>query len=113
MILTKQEIKAILGKSPKLMKSKFGDSTINQFEYNQKELLDLIQTYIKERKNIDVGEIKLQQGMCPSFVNLMIQKGINPLEAMQKGDELNAFDYASWCAMSYYINKFRKNENNS
>mgnify|MGYP000084150145 CR=1 FL=1 len=108
MILTEQEIKAILEKSPKLMKSKFGDSTINQFEYNQKELLDLIQTYIKERKNIDVGEIKLQQGMCPSFVNLMIQKGVNPLEAMQKADIFNAFDYASWVAMNYYFNKFKE-----
>lgn len=108
MILPEQQIKDVLNKTPKLMKSKFGGSTINQFEYTQKELLDLIQTYIKERKNIDVGEIKLQQGMCPSFVNLMIQKGINPLEAMQKADELHAFDYASWCAMNYFIEKFRE-----
>ena len=109
MILTKQEIKAILGKSPKLMKSKFGDSTINQFEYNQKELLDLIQTYIKERKNVDVGDLKLVPGMCPSFISLIIQKTGDHLLAMQKGDELNAFDYASWCAMNYYIEKFREN----
>jgi len=113
MILTEQQIKDVLNKTPKLIKSKFGGSTINQFEYNQKELLDLIQTYIKERKNVDVGDLKLGQGMCPSFISLIIQKTGDHLLAMQKGDELNAFDYASWCAMSYYINKFRKNENNS
>lgn len=50
MILTEQQIKDVLNKTPKLMKSKFGGSTINQFEYNQKEQLDLIQTYIKEKK---------------------------------------------------------------
>lgn len=108
MILTEQEIKNLLNKTPKLMKSKLWGFTINQFEYNQKELLDLIQTYIKDRKNIDIGEIKLQGGICPSFINLLIEKGINPLEAMGKGDELHAFDYASWCAMNYYIDKFKE-----
>lgn len=107
MILQEQEIKAILNKSPKVMKSNLG-VIINQYEYNQKELLDLIQTYIKEKKGVDVKEIKLMQGMCPSFVNLMTSRGVHPLEAMQKSDAFNAFDYASWVAMNYYFNKYKE-----
>lgn len=113
MILTEQQIKDVLNKTPKLMKSKFGGSIINQFEYNQKEQLDLIQTYIKEKKGIDVGEINLTQGTCHSFINFMVSNKLDIMTAMQRSDSLNALDYAFWYVTKYYVNKFRENENKS
>lgn len=110
MILQEQDIKNILNKIPKVMKSNLGNFTINQYEYTQKEQLDLIQTYIKEKKGIDVGEINLTQGTCHSFINFMVSNKLDIMTAMQRSDSLNALDYAFWYVTKYYVNKFRENE---
>ena len=108
MILTEQEIKNILNKTPKLMKSKLGNFTINQFEYDQKELLDLIQTYIKEKKSIDVGEIKVTGHTCASFIQFLIVNGLDMFKATTMASDLEAMNYASYICIKYYNNKFKE-----
>lgn len=43
----------------------------------------------------------------------MVSNKLDIMTAMQRSDSLNALDYAFWYVTKYYVNKFRKNENNS
>jgi hypothetical protein len=113
MILTENQIKEILSKSPKFMKNKFDNTFINQIEFQEKELFNLIQTYIYEKKNIDIGEIKNVKGeMCPSFIDFQINVlKRNHITALQNSNDYNALDYASNYVINYYNNKYKENEN--
>lgn len=104
MILKESEIKSIIEKKGKVIKS-----GVIEYNYTMKEQLDLLQTYIFEKKKIDVGEIKEPQGKsCGHFIHFMINKGMNPIDAMQRGNDYNLFDYMLYFAFTYYINKFKE-----
>ena len=108
MILTEEQIKQILNKEPKIVKYSLGDLNLKEYNYTEKELCDLIETYIYEKKGVKIKELKLSQGVCPSFMNIVIKK-LGMFEAMQRSDSLIAFNYASWYCMRYYIEKFKEN----
>jgi len=107
MILTEQEIKKILSRIPTVMKSRVLDYTINQYEYTLKELLDLVQTYIYEKKGIDIGTIQEPEGdICPSFLKIVLSK--TGVMNMDKGSDFNALNIASDIALNYFYTKYRE-----
>ena len=106
MILSEEKIKEILNRSPVVLENKFTKQRINQYTYTGEEMLSLIQTFIKEKTNRDPGEIQVPRGeLCPSFIDLAIKKGINPMIAMQKASDIYAMQCAFNVAFSYYWNQ--------
>ena len=86
MLLNETQIKEILNRNPVVLKNNATGQQINQYIYTEEEQLSLIQTFIKEKTNRDPGEIQVPRGeLCPSFINLAISKGINPINVMSKG----------------------------
>lgn len=107
MILNKEQILAILNRQPKKLKNKFNGKIINEYSYTLEEQLNLIQTYIYFVKGIDVGDIKPPSGnMCASFINLAVSKGIHPINAMEKGNDLEAANFAMEISLKYFKNKY-------
>lgn len=106
MLLNETQIKEILNRSPVVLKNNTTGQRINQYIYTGEEQLSLIQTFIKEKTNRDSGEIQVPRGeLCPSFIDLAIKKGINPMIAMQKASDIDAMQCAFNVAFNYYWNK--------
>ena len=111
MLLSEQEIRKILDKDPKKLKNKANGEIINEYTYELHEQLSLIQTYIKEKKRVDIGTINPPKGeVCMSFMQMALGKGIHPMVAMNKSSDIEAANFAFDRAMFYYRNKFKKNE---
>lgn len=110
MILAKEQIIEILQRKPnKQYKNKFDNSLLNEYTYNAREQLDVIQTFIKEKTGRDCGEIKEPIGeLCPSFINLRIKYGISPMQMIGKGDDLNTMDFAFNKSIYYFYQKYIK-----
>lgn len=106
MLLSETQIKEILNRSPVVLKNNATGQQINQYIYTGEEQLSLIQTFIKEKTNRDPGEIQVPRGeLCPSFIDLAIKKGINPMIAMQKASDIDGMQCAFNVAFNYYWNK--------
>jgi len=106
MILSEEKIKEILNRSPVVLKNNATGQQINQYIYTGEEQLSLIQTFIKDKKGIDIGEIQTPRGeLCPSFMHLAIRRGIDPMIAMQKASDIDAMQCAFNVAFNYYWNK--------
>ena len=106
MILSEEKIKEILNRSPVVLKNNATGQRINQYIYTGEEMLSLIQTFIKDKKGVDVGEIQTQRGEpCPSFIHLAIRRGIDPMIAMQKASDIDGVQCAFNVAFNYYWNK--------
>lgn len=112
MLLSKEEIVKIINKEPKKFKNKLTNQIINEYLYDNWEMLAMVQTMIKDIKGIDVGEIQSPRGeMCPSFIQLAISKGVHPMNVMQKASDFHALEFAFEQSMKYFRNKFNNNEN--
>ena len=106
MILSEEKIKEILNRSPVVLKNNATGQQINQYIYTGEEQLSLIQTFIKDKKGIDIGEIQTLRGeLCPSFIDLAIRRGIDPMIAMQKASDIDGVQCAFNVAFNYYWNK--------
>lgn len=107
MLLNEIQIKEILNRSPVVLKNNATGQQINQYIYTGEEQLSLIQTFIKDKKGIDIGEIQTPRGeLCPSFIELAIKRGIDPMIAMQKASDIDGFNFCFNCAFNYYYYKF-------
>jgi hypothetical protein len=62
MILTEKEIRDLLSKDFKQVKKTSSGEIFNQYTYDEKECLNLIESYIYERKGQKIGDIQ-----SPSF----------------------------------------------
>jgi hypothetical protein len=110
MILKEQEIKDIINKQPKKLRNSLTNQVINSYEYSLEEQLNLIQTYIYTVKGVDIGDIKPPQGnICPSFLDLAISKGIHPMQAFKKADDLHAAEFAMNIALKFFKDKYNEN----
>jgi hypothetical protein len=113
MILNELEIKNIINKEPKKLKNSLSGDIVNSYEYTLEEQLNLIQTYIKERKGVDTGNISPPRGeMCVTFMQLAINHGIHPMSAMEKSSDLHAASFLMDCALRFYNNKYAEKKEN-
>ena len=111
MLLNNDQIKKIIYKTPKKLKNKHTNQEINEYNFEQWEMLSLIQTYIKEIKGIDVRAIQAPKGeYCPSFIQFIVSKSNNPMLGMNKGNDFTCMDYCFYISFNYFINKFKENE---
>jgi hypothetical protein len=78
---------------------------VNFFSSNPGDM-KILETYIYEKKNVKIGTIKRPKGeICPSFANMLIKYGVNPIEVAHKMDDFNAMDVAFNIALNYYYKK--------
>lgn len=95
MLLEESKIKEILERKP--------------FNIDWKEQNSIIQTYIKEKRGMDCGEIQAPTTQpCPSFMNLMFNKRVNPAIILQKGDEILANEFCFYIAANFYISRWNE-----
>jgi len=112
MILSEEQIKNILAKQPKKLRNKLTGEEINEYFYTDIEMLNVIQTFIYDKKGVDIGTIDRPRGMlCPSFVDLCIKRGVNPILAMSKSSDIDAMDFAFNQAFLHFKNKYDENNN--
>lgn len=112
MILTEKVIKDIINKEPRKLRNKATGEEINEYTYSDIEMLELIQTFIYGKKGKDVGNIDKPKGLlCPSFANLCISKGINPMLVMSRSHDYEAMQVAFDVAFVYYKNKYNEIRN--
>ncbi len=107
MILKEEDIKNILNRHSTIVGNRMLGVKLNQYEYTLKELLDLVQTYIYEKKGIDVGNIQEPRGeICPSFLEMFLKRtgSMN----IEKCSDFNALNVASDVALNYFYNKYRE-----
>lgn len=110
MILDTQQIKEIIFKSPRKLRNKLNGEEINEYSYSYKEQLNLVQTFIKQVKGVDVGEISPPKGTINgAFVDMCVRRGINPMLAVQRGSDLDSLEFAFNVCLNYYINKYKEN----
>lgn len=110
-MLSEQEIKNILSKEPKKLRNSITNEIINSYNYTLQEQLGLIRRYIFDKKGVDVGDIIPPSGeLCPSFVNLAVSKGINPMVVMSKPTDIDAANFAFDVALRYYYLKYFHND---
>lgn len=111
MILNKTEIEDIVNKKYKIVNDPFMGKEMYTYYYSDIEMLNLIETYIYEKKNVKIGTIKRPKGeICPSFANMLIKYGVNPIEVAHKMDDFNAMDVAFNIALNYYYKKYLNND---
>ena len=102
MILNKQELKEIVER-----KSVFKDGNYH-IEHSSRELLNVISTYIFDKTGKKVSEMKEPRGnTCGYFLNFMVGKGVNPLQAVNHANDFELLNYMSYIAFKYYIEKFK------
>ena len=101
MILNEKEIKDLISKNySKQVKQASTGSIYNQYEYDERECLDLIETYIFEKKGKKIGDIQ-----SPSLA-LKQQRQLGALVAQGRYQKMNiAFDEA----LVFYNEKYSKN----
>jgi hypothetical protein len=99
MILTEKEIRDLLSKDFKQVKKTSSGEIFNQYTYEEKECLNLIESYIYERKGQKIGDIQ-----SPSFA--LKQHGqLGGLVAQQRYNKMEiAFDKA----LQFYNEKYNK-----
>lgn len=106
MILKEEDIKNILNRKSTVVSNRMLGINLNQYEYTSKELLNLVQTYIYEKKGINIGEIQEPKGnLCHSFLKIMVSKGIMDID---KCSDFNALDVASNISLNYFSNKLKE-----
>lgn len=111
MILTEEEILKIINKEPKKLKNKFTGKIIYEYHYELHEQLELIRAFIHDKTGKDVGEILPPKGeYCGSFVNLCIRYGVNPIQAMQNGNDIMGIDFAMNVALRHFKNKYNESD---
>lgn len=49
--------------------------------------------------------------MCPTFIQLAIERGIHPMQAMSRGSDLEAANFAMDIALKYFKNKYDETRN--
>lgn len=105
MILKEEDIKNILNKKSTVVGNRSLGIKLNQYEYTAKELLDLVQTYIYEKKGIDVGNIQEPRGeLCHSFFEICLKRTVSM--NIGKCSDFNALNVASDVALNYFYNKY-------
>jgi hypothetical protein len=100
MILQEKEIRDLISKNySKQVKQNSTGNIYNQYEYDERECLDLIETYIFEKKGQKVGDIQspsLALKQMGSFEGLVAQQRYKRME--------ECFDIA----IRYYNEKFNR-----
>lgn len=112
MLLDEEKIKKIIFKTPKKVRHKQNNQEINEYIYEQWEMLSLIQTYIKEIKRIDVEAIQAPKALhCPSFIQFIMSKSNNIMLAMNRGTDFECMNYCFYISFNYFYNKYNENIN--
>jgi hypothetical protein len=100
MILTEKEIRDLLSKDFKQVRQTSSGEIYNQYTYDEKECLNLIESYIYERKGKKIGDIQ-----SPSFALKQYGSLGGGLVAQQRYNKMEiAFDKA----LQFYNEKYNK-----